>query len=136
MLMTSRRPWASFNSPVLHVSKIILIRLKQKESIKFALEVFIYINPSPYLVYRARCEDVAKSLTWEGCPDNIFHLYQLFQLKNYWVPPPIPPVGLSLARCPQILILCSQSRDFIQITGNQTICGRLFSYQNGCSKKN
>jgi hypothetical protein len=126
MLMTSRRPWASFNSPVLHVSKIILIRLKQKESI-----------PSPYLVYRARCEDVAKSLTWEGCPDNIFHLYQLFQLKNYWVPPPpIPPVGLSLARCPQILILCLQSRDFIQITGNQTICGRLFSYQNGCSKKN
>ena len=91
MLIPSRRPWASFNSPVLHVSKIILIRLKQKESIKFALEVFIYINPSPYLVYRARCEDVAKSLTWEGCPDNIFHLYQLFQLKNYWVPPPHPP---------------------------------------------
>jgi hypothetical protein len=25
---------------------------------------------------------------------------------------------------------------FIQMTGNQTTCGRFFTYQNGCSKKN
>jgi hypothetical protein len=25
---------------------------------------------------------------------------------------------------------------FIQMTGSQTTCGRFFSYQNGCSKKN